>query len=155
MFNNIKIISGGQSGVDRAALDFALKYGVNCGGQCPKGRIAEDGVINPKYPLQEVNSTEYSIRTEQNILHSDATLIIYCNQMDKGTITTLEFAKTHKKPFLVIDTCKEADIDMVRSWMLNPDFKILNIAGPRESNSPGIYNACFELLERISTSFTS
>ncbi len=100
IFKNIKIISGGQTGVDRAALDFAIKYNIECGGWCPKGRKAEDGEISLKYPLTETNSTDYPKRTKLNIQDSHATLILYLDKFDPGTALTLKLCKEHNKPLL-------------------------------------------------------
>ena len=77
MNRNFKIVSGGQSGVDRAALDFALENKIPCGGWCPKGRLAEDGRIHHRYPLRETSSTDYRVRTQANVEDSDGTLILY------------------------------------------------------------------------------
>ena len=148
---HIKIISGGQTGVDRAALDFALKNNMHCGGWCPKGRIAEDGIISEKYPLQETLTSEYSERTEKNITDSDATLIIHTHKIDNGTILSMKLCSKYNKPLFEINLVEGVNITELINWIQNNNFTVLNIAGPRESNSPGIYFktlAYFELFYR-------
>lgn len=96
--SNIKIISGGQTGVDRAALDFAIENKISCSGWCPKGRVAEDGKISEKYPLHETTSSDYHDRTKKNIEVSDATLIIHGGNIDKGTKLTADLCSKLNKP---------------------------------------------------------
>ena len=144
-----KIISGGQTGVDRAALDFSLENNIVCGGFCPKERKAEDGTISDKYPLVETSSHNYSFRTEKNVQVCDGTLLFYNKSFDKGTSLTLKLLKKHHKPFFEIDLSCEIDKKLVVEWMINHQIKILNIAGPRESYSPGIYNMTFKMLKKI------
>src|SRR5437867_4357828 len=93
-----KIVSGGQTGVDRAALDVALELGVKCGGWCPQGRRAEDGRIDERYPLQETPWDGYPQRTEWNVRDSDGTLILTCGEPDRGTALTIELVQRKKKP---------------------------------------------------------
>jgi predicted Rossmann-fold nucleotide-binding protein len=144
-----KIVSGGQTGVDRAALDVALELGIPCGGWCPKGRRAEDGVIDHHYPLQEVSSPEYPVRTEMNVKDSDATLILNQGTLAGGTALTLKLAKIHKKPYRVVDLSKTKDPAPVRKWMQTEKVNVLNVAGPPESNRPGIYAKAIEFLRRM------
>lgn len=144
-----KIVSGGQTGVDRAALDVALELGVPCGGWCPKGRRAEDGVIDPRYPLQEAESPEYPVRTERNVKDSDATLILNQGLLTGGTALTLKLAKINKKPYWVVDLSKMEDPVLVKKWILHGKVNVLNVAGPPESNRPGIYDKAIEFLRRI------
>jgi len=99
----IKIVSGGQTGVDRAALDAALKTGTKCGGWCPIGRKAEDGVIPDHYPLSELEDASYRKRTKQNVIDSDGTVIIYFDTLSGGTEKTLLFCLQQKMPYLLID----------------------------------------------------
>ncbi len=143
------IVSGGQTGVDRAALDVALELGIPCGGWCPKGRLAEDGTINERYPLRETDSSEYSVRTEMNVEDSDATLIITQGPVTEGTAKTLELANKYKKSHLVVDLSKAKDPAIVRRWLEFNQVGTLNVAGPRESKTPGIYNKAVEFLRRI------
>lgn len=149
----MKIISGGQTGVDRAALDAADALGLACGGWCPKDRRAEDGRIDQKYPLKETEAAEYGVRTEWNVRDSDATLIITYGEPTGGTAYTIAMCRVHKKPHLVIDChCEPAcggrsnPVDKISSWLAQNKFQVLNIAGPRESNFPGIYKIVKELL---------
>ena len=147
----IKIVSGGQSGVDRAALDIALKCGIPCGGWCPKGRKAEDGPIEEKYPLRETEDEQYETRTRLNILDSDATLILFQIEPDKGTLLTKELARIYSKPFLEVDLNESRKYNLRKTieWLENHQAEILNVAGPRESNNPGIYSAAYGFLEAL------
>ena len=129
------IISGGQTGVDRGALDAALELGWPTGGWCPKGRRAEDGSIPIHYPLQETGSPSYPIRTEKNIQDSDGTLILTWGPPKDGTALTIKLARVHHKPFLIIDLLNARDIRSVRDWGKICRIKILNVAGPRESEA--------------------
>jgi hypothetical protein len=144
-----KVISGGQTGVDRAALDVALELGIPCGGWCPKGRKAEDGPINSHYPLQETASASYSVRTETNVQDSDGTLILTWGSVTGGTARTLEFAKKFKKPHLVVDLSKPKEPNIVKEWGQQNRLRILNVAGPRESKVPGIHDRAVEFLREL------
>ena len=135
-----KIISGGQTGVDRAALDVALELGISCGGWCPNGRIAEDGAIDPLYPLVETVSPGYFERTEKNVIDSDGTLILNQGPLNGGTALTVEYLERHCKPYLVIDLGNGNHPAEVIVWMKACGIKTLNVAGPRESKWPGIYH---------------
>jgi hypothetical protein len=143
-----KIISGGQTGVDRAALDAALELNLPAGVWCPKGWRAEDGSIPIHYPLQETGFSRYPFRTEKNILDSDGTLILTWGQPKGGTALTIKLAKVHHKPFLIIDLSTVKDIQPVRDWANTYRLKILNVAGPRESEAPGIHNKAFGYLKK-------
>src|SRR3954465_12097951 len=99
----MKIISGGQTGVDRAALDVAMEVGIECGGFCPKGRRSEDGIIPAKYPLTETGTDQYPERTELNVKISDATLVLIDRAQDKGTALSISLCKLHHKPHRVVD----------------------------------------------------
>ena len=145
----LKVISGGQSGVDRGALDAALALGFSCGGRCPKGRLAEDGPIDPKYPLVESTSSRYQDRTEQNIIDSDATLIITGGRLEGGTRLTMELALKHDKPCVIIDLRQPTSIDQIASQLTALQVKTLNVAGPRESKQPGIAQQAQELIEGL------
>ncbi len=133
-----KIISGGQTGVDRAALDVALEMGIPCGGWCPQGRRAEDGRIPDQYPLQEASSPDYPLRTRLNVEDSDGTLVISQGSPKGGTALTLKLAKQLKKPFLLVDLAGRADPSEVQQWIQENQIRILNMAGPREGESVGI-----------------
>lgn len=134
-----KVISGGQTGVDRAALDVALQLGLPCGGWCPKGRKAEDGRIAPQYPLEETPSVEYEQRTEWNVRDSDGTLVLTRGRPSEGTAFTIEAARRWGRPCLVIDLASQTGVPSVRTWAQDHGIRTLNVAGPRESKSPGIY----------------
>jgi hypothetical protein len=145
----IKIISGGQTGVDRAALDVALELGLECGGWCPKGRRAEDGPIPARYPLNETNSDQYPPRTAMNVRTADGTLIVTRGKPDRGTGLTLQLAKRYRKPSLVVDLDQAPKTAEVRKWLESNRINILNIAGPRESSCEGIYAQAAHLLKKI------
>jgi hypothetical protein len=151
LINSIKINSGGQSGVDRAALDFAMKFGIACGGWCPKGRKAEDGQIDKKYPLKEASDASYETRTKLNVQDSDGTLVLYDGKLDDGTLLTAKLAQKLEKPLLKIDLSGEKDKNSqkVSNWINFNYLEIINIAGPRESNSPGIYIETLHFLEEL------
>ncbi len=146
-----KIVSGGQTGVDRAALDVGLKLGLIIGGYCPKGRIAEDGIIADKYPLIETISTNYPERTKLNIEQSDATLLIIKAKMGKGSALTLRLAHQKHKPYFVADLSKFSNNNYQEfiSWLKENNPSVLNIAGSRESSAPGIYKEASVFLEKL------
>src|SRR5689334_3584695 len=121
----VKIISGGQTGVDRAALDVALELGLECGGWCPKGRKAEDGPIPQRYPLTETDSDQYPLRTAMNVRDADGTLIVTRGQPDRGTGLTLQLAKRYDKPFFVVDLDHDAEPAEVRGWLKRKGITIL------------------------------
>ncbi len=146
---DLKLISGGQTGVDRAALDVALILGIPCGGWCPKGRKADDGVIDKKYPLVETQSENYTQRTETNVRESDGTLILTWGNPLGGTALALDYAKNNAKPYLVIDMEKERFIAQVLLWYKENKIKIMNIAGPRASFRENVYQEAYDFLFRI------
>ncbi|MCG3199817.1 MAG: molybdenum cofactor carrier [Candidatus Omnitrophica bacterium] len=143
------IVSGGQTGVDRAALDVALELGISCGGWCPLGRLAEDGVLPDRYPLRETESADYSQRTEWNVRDSDGTLIIARGTLTGGTALTESLARRLGKPCLVADPDLEPDLTSIREWIEAKDIRKLNVAGPRESSQPGIYSQAAGILRGI------
>ena len=143
------IICGGQSGVDRAALDFALENNILCGGFCPLGRIAEDGPIDNIYPLIESHSNEYIIRTELNVLIADGTLVLHSDKMDAGTELTHNLAKKYNIPTLVLDLNEDVQLLTLYNWINNNKIGSINISGPRESNSPGIYKKARTFMDNI------
>lgn len=143
----MKIVSGGQTGVDRGALDAAIELGIPHGGWCPHGRLAEDGTIPARYRLSETDSPEYPVRTEQNVLDSDATLILYRGWLSGGTELTLRLAEKHEKPCLVVDLDDPPQLDAARRWIAETGPGTLNVAGPRESQSPGIAARAIEFLK--------
>ncbi len=145
----LKIISGGQTGVDRAALDFALENNIPCGGRCPKGRPAEDGIIPSKYPLIETDGQDYSERTRKNIEESDATLVIYKENPDEGTKLTISLCNKLNKPCFIVNLSSSYSPEEFLNFITTNRIKTLNIAGPRESNSPGIYFEAFKFLSEV------
>jgi Circularly permutated YpsA SLOG family len=143
-----KIISGGQTGVDRAALDVAQELGIPCGGWCPKGRRAEDGTIAAKYPLTETPSEKYPQRTEWNVREADGTLVLTRGQPQGGTALTIAFANRQTKPLLVLDLSQMHEPARVGHWIATQHIHVLNIAGPRESENDGIYTQAKEFLRQ-------
>jgi len=141
-----KIISGGQTGVDRAALDVAQELGIPCGGWCPKGRRAEDGTIAARYPLTETPSEKYPQRTEWNVRDADGTLILTRGQAQGGTALTIAIAERLQKPKFLIDLNQPSDPESVRSWIEGKGISVLNVAGPRASENAGIYREAANFL---------
>ncbi|MFP4500089.1 MAG: putative molybdenum carrier protein [Candidatus Hydrogenedentota bacterium] len=144
-----KIVSGGQTGVDRAALDVAMRLGIPCGGWCPKGRFAEDGRIPPTYPLIETPAREYAERTCWNVRDSDGTLILTFGEPAGGTALTRVFALQEHKPHLVIDLETKPTVTGAHRWINNHNIAVLNVAGPRASTVPGIYPLATQFLETL------
>lgn len=147
------IISGGQTGVDRAAFDFALENDIEIGGSIPKGRRAEDGKISSKYPnLVETKTRNYAARTELNVQNSDATLILSHGKLTGGSLLTRKLAKKHKKPFLHIDfeilPLKKA-AEIVSEWLDSVGCENLNVAGPRASSDKKIYRKTKAFLKKL------
>jgi len=132
------VVSGGQTGVDRAALDVAIALGIPHGGWCPRGRRAEDGIVPACYALVEHASPDYAARTEANVADADATLILARGALAGGTALTRDVARRLRKPFLVVDLDARPDVKSVRDWLAGHDVGVLNVAGPRESQRPGI-----------------
>lgn len=146
------IVSGGQTGVDRGALDFAIRHGYPHGGWAPRGRKAEDGLIPLKYQLTELADGGYRQRTRRNVEDSDGTLIVNVGELDGGTLATQAFAQQRRKPHLVVqlDAGVTADVaSNVLAWLREYTVKTLNVAGPRESKRPGVYRLTVALLEAV------
>ncbi len=144
-----KIISGGQTGVDRAALDVALAMNFPCGGSCPRGRLAEDGPIAARYPLDELPSRDYSRRTFQNVVDADGTLIITCMEVSGGTAYTVRCARDRGKPVLIIDPTRVDAPEQVVEWLRTQQVETLNVAGPRASKDAQIHDLSRQLLETV------
>lgn len=156
-----KIVTGAQTGVDRAALDAAILLDFEYGGWCPKGRLDEKGTIPEKYKyLKEISGEfktdkeNYDARTKKNIEDSDATLILapqipLPEKIKDGTLLTIEYAKKQLKPYLIVDLSKPIHInsEVITAWIKENRINTLNIGGPRESTCPGIYHATLGLLE--------
>lgn len=147
-----KIISGGQTGADRAALDVAIKLDIPHGGWIPKGRKTENGILPDKYQLQEMLTASYPKRTEQNVMDSDGTLIFSRGKLTGGSALTRKLAKQHERPWLHIDLDKvgltEA-YEMIAGWFDEYDVHVLNVAGPRASKDPMIHDVVVIILENV------
>lgn len=144
------IVSGGQTGVDRAGLDAASALGLPCGGYVPRGRFAEDGRLPERYPMTECKSKDYAVRTELNVIHSDATLILHHGAMVGGTQLTFELCREHHQPVHTIDLAELSPIrarQEILGFIRREKPKVLNVAGPRESGCPGIYAASLRVLK--------
>jgi len=144
-----KIVSGGQTGVDRAALDVAQALGIPSGGWCPLGRRAEDGAIAALYPLRETPTDDYECRTEWNVRDSDGTLILAYGALTGGTALTARLARQYDRPLWVVDLAAPAAFSQIRQWLQKHDIQTLNVAGPRESNHPGIYAQAADYLRQL------
>jgi len=149
----VKMIwSGGQTGVDRAALEIAMELGIPHGGWCPKGRLAEDGTIATHFKLKETTSSQYWIRTEKNVVETEGTLILFCGQLTRGSALTRKYAQRHRRPYqcvLLQPGNESKDIRRIRRWLNERKIQILNIAGPRESTSAGIAGAARTFLRQL------
>ncbi|XZE18455.1 putative molybdenum carrier protein [Pirellulaceae bacterium SH449] len=151
-----KVVSGGQTGVDRAALDVAIELGIPHGGWCPRGRLSEDGVIPNRYELDEMESELYADRTRRNIVDSDGTLVLYHDRLQGGTLLTCKFAEQQGKPCLKLRLARltptaekrllNSKAKAVRTWLDENRIRTLNIAGPRGSKDPEIYSRASEFL---------
>jgi hypothetical protein len=132
----LKIISGGQTGVDRAALDVALKHGIECGGWCPAGRRDEFGRIPDQYPVQELAVGGFRERTLQNVKDSDGTVIVYPGKLSGGTVQTVRSCIELQRPHQLIDASKVSRQDaakLIAGFVRKHKIKSLNVAGPRQS----------------------
>lgn len=146
-----RIVSGGQTGVDRAALDAAISLNIEHGGWCPRGRLAEDGVIPSRYQLRETEATEYGVRTEQNVVDSDGTLLLYKERLQRGTLLTYRMAQKHARPALRVRLDRPLDVPAIQRWLVDNKIRTVNIAGPRASSCPGIEQETLRLLTRVFT----
>ena len=147
-----QIVSGGQTGVDRAALDVAIKLGIAYGGWIPRGRLTESGALPQKYHLKETSSSRYSVRTEKNVVDTDGTLLITHGPLIGGTEYTREMAVKHNRPWLHIDLDRTASFHAataINNWIQQKKIEILNVAGPRASEDPAIYEDTLNILESV------
>lgn len=153
----IRVVSGGQTGVDRAALDVAMALDIPHGGWCPRGRLAEDGRIPDRYQLQETDSADYAVRTEWNVRDSDGTLILTRGELSGGTRLTAILALRYSRPLTVVNLAETPVPASVLQWLLRHNIRTINIAGPRESTCPGIYESAktflFPLLRDWKTAY--
>jgi hypothetical protein len=147
-----KIISGGQTGADRAALDFALARGIAHGGWCPRGRLTEDGRLDARFQLAETPSSDPLQRTEWNVRDSDATVIFSIREtLASGSEKTVGFAQAYKKPFLHL--CQRRDgaetSERLAGFLQQWSPKVLNIAGPRASEEPEVGAFTRQVLDKV------
>jgi Circularly permutated YpsA SLOG family len=150
----VKIVSGGQTGVDRAALDVALKHKIDCGGWCPAGRLDELGRIPDQYPVNELEGGGFTGRTLQNVKDSDGTVIIYSGKLSGGTEQTVRFCFEQHRPHQLLDALKIPAEEAARSiagFVRNHKINILNVAGPRKSEWPEGYDYAYRALEAFLT----
>jgi len=148
------IVSGGQTGADRGALDAALEAGVPCGGWCPRGRQAEDGTIPERYPLRETPTAEYPQRTAWNVRDSDGTAILHHGKVDRGTALTERLARRQHRPVIILDV-REAKPRDLADWIEKEKIRRLNVAGPRESRVPGLQAAVAAFLRETLSLLTA
>lgn len=143
-----KIVSGGQTGVDRAALEWALDFGLECGGWCPAGRIAGDGPIDGRFPLDETPGEGYSQRTEWNVRDSDGTVLLTRSpEIVGGRKLTKKFTSKWNRPCLVISEASSRNpAKLLKDFVEDNFIETLNIAGPRESTESGLTNFVREVL---------
>jgi hypothetical protein len=148
----LRVVSGGQTGVDRGALDAALDLGVPCGGWCPAGRQAEDGVIPARYPVTELRGAGYGERTHKNVEDSDGTLIVTFGHASGGTAYTIELCEKLARPHLIVDAAnvmlEEAVCRAVR-FVREEGVGRLNVAGPRASGEPRAYEYAYVLVREL------
>ncbi|MCA9079458.1 MAG: putative molybdenum carrier protein [Planctomycetaceae bacterium] len=147
-----QIVSGGQTGVDRGALNAALGADFPCGGWCPKGRLAEDGPIPDLYPLVETTTALYAARTRMNVRDSDGTLILTFGSPTGGTALTQRIVRDLKRPLLLLDLKRMPVADGVQPvlrWLARHPIHVMNVAGPRESTTPGIQQRTHTLLTEV------
>jgi hypothetical protein len=142
----VRVISGGQTGVDRAALDAAIALGIETGGWCPLGRLAEDGPIDRRYPLTETPTRDYDGRTLWNVRDSDGTLVLAWGEPTGGTAYTISCARQLRRPCLVVDLRARPEVASVREWIAQNQIGTLNVAGPRASHDPLVYETAHRFL---------
>ncbi|MEJ7594808.1 MAG: putative molybdenum carrier protein [Planctomycetaceae bacterium] len=157
-----RIVSGGQTGVDRAALDAALAAGIEIGGWCPRDRRAEDGIIPARYLLRETASRSYAVRTEWNVRDSDATLILVLDRISSGTQLTADSARSQRQPLRIEYLCANSKpgllteelplqqrVAEVGEWIRREQIQTLNVAGPRGSSRKDVYLKSLEFLTML------
>jgi hypothetical protein len=154
----VKLISGGQTGMDRAALDVAFKNGIECGGWCPAGRLDEFGRIPDRYPVQELKVGGFTERTLQNVKDSNGTVIIYPGKLSGGTEQTVRFCQELKRPHQLVDASKVSAEDaakLIADFVCKNKIDVLNVAGPRQSEWPEGYDYASRALDAFVKSITS
>ena len=145
----LKIVSGGQTGVDQGALAAALEAGAPCGGWCPQGRLSEEGPIPPVYPVVELAGAGYRERTLQNVLDSDGTAIIHDGELEGGTRLTWVLCEQHERRSVVIDASalsRARAVDTLVEFVNGNGVRVLNVAGPRASKWPEAFGYVQALL---------
>ena len=153
--SSLIVCSGGQTGVDRAALDAAVRSEIAICGWCPKGRRSDDGCIPPKYILTETPKNVYNQRTEWNVRDSDGTLILYKNNLMGGTEFTYSCTKKLAKKSRLVDVSNCACSLEIANWIRDNELRILNVAGPRERHQRGIYQIAYNYLLSVFTELRS
>jgi hypothetical protein len=151
-----RVISGGQTGVDRGALDAALGVGVPCGGWCPFGRRAEDGIIPPRYPVTELSGAGYDERTQKNVEDSDGTLVITFGPASGGTLRTIEICRQLGRPHLIVDAATvplEEATRRATQFVAEEGIQQLNVAGPRASGEPRGYEFAYSVVRELCRQF--
>jgi hypothetical protein len=147
-----KIISGGQSGADIAGIDAAMANNFPYGGWIPKGRRTEDGPLSEKYQLQEMSTTGYPKRTEQNVIGSDGTVIFVHGRLSGGSDLTRKLAEKHGKPWLHLNmkehSVNEA-VERLRDWSKEYGIEVLNVAGRSASKDPDIYVVAYKVISAL------
>ena len=144
-----RIVSGGQTGADRAALDWAIAHGVSHGGWCPDGRKAEDGVIPAGYRVEELPGAGYRQRTKANVRDSDATLIIsLADELSGGSLATAKFADELRKPWLHLSSNIDWKVRL-DEWVTQHSIRVLNVAGPRASKEPAVGEFVCVVLDQL------
>jgi hypothetical protein len=150
--DRLTFITGGQTGIDRAVLDFCLDHRIGCGGWCPEGRSAEDGPIDLRYPVKVLPGASYEVRTMANVKWGDATVIIYQKEMTGGTLLSYEYVSRIGKPHLLLDmgnlTAAQAAGELTQ-FILKEHLFILNFSGPRQSEWEQGYTKCISMLHRF------
>ena len=146
----LRIVSGGQTGVDQAALDAAIELNIPHGGWCPRGRLCESGRIPSKYKLMELTSADYAARTQQNVIDSDGTLIIYQGRLQGGTALTYRVARQLQKPVMRVRLDVKPDFESIVKWLNENSIRVLNVAGPRGSSNPELYQIATDFLIALS-----
>ena len=148
----LKITSGGQTGIDRAALDVALEHRIECGGWCPAGRLDEFGKIPDHYPVQELPDGGFAERTLQNVKDSDGTVVIYAAELRGGTDQTVRFCDELNQPHQLVDASRVTTAEaakLIANFVRTNRIDILNIAGPRQSEWPNGYDYAFSVLNAL------
>jgi putative molybdenum carrier protein len=152
--NAFKLVCGGQTGVDRAALDVALKQGIACGGWVPSGRVDEFGRIPARYPVQELPAGGFRERTFRNVKDSDGTVVIYGGELIGGTKQTVQFCLDLQRPYQLIDGSELSAQDggaLIAGFVRENSIEILNVAGPRQSEWPQGYEYASHVLQAFIT----